>query len=146
MKARRMKEKEKKNKFNSKKILKILFILLLIIVISIAGYYIYQNIISNTQEKNLLLEDKDVFGMLLKNIEIEEKNGLYNFQAQVENTLKEKFEKQAVQIIFRDERDQKVVKYQYIIEDLEQGETQDIEIITSEPLNEFYTFEVKKII
>lgn len=146
MKARRMKEKEKKNKFNSKKILKILFILLLIIVISIAGYYIYQNIISNTQEKNLLLEDKDVFGMLLKNIEIEEKNGLYNFKAQVENTLKEKFEKQAVQIIFRDERDQKVVKYQYIIEDLEQGETQDIEIITSEPLNEFYTFEVKKII
>lgn len=144
MKARRM--KEKKNKFNSKKILKILFILLLIIVISIAGYYIYQNIISNTQEKNLLLEDKDVFGMLLKNIEIEEKNGLYNFKAQVENTLKEKFEKQAVQIIFRDERDQKVVKYQYIIEDLEQGETQDIEIITSEPLNEFYTFEVKKII
>ena len=141
-----MKEKEKKNKFNSKKILKILFILLLIIVISIAGYYIYQNIISNTQEKNLLLEDKDVFGMLLKNIEIEEKNGLYNFKAQVENTLKEKFEKQAVQIIFRDERDQKVVKYQYIIEDLEQGETQDIEIITSEPLNEFYTFEVKKII
>ena len=142
MKAKRMKEKEKKH---SKKIIMLVIILLLLAIIGTAGYFIYNNL-NNGKVEDPLLEDKDALGMKLKNITIEEQEGIYIFKAQVENTLQEKFEKQSVQIIFRDETNQKVVKYQYVIEDLEKGETQDIEIQTSEPLNEFYTFEIKKVV
>ena len=142
MKVKRMKEKEKKH---SKKVIMLVIVLLLLAIIGTAGYFIY-NSLNNSKAENPLLEDKDALGMKLKNITIEEREGIYVFKAQVENTLKEKFEKQSVQIIFRDETDKKAVKYQYVIEDLERGEMQDIEIQTSEPLNEFYTFEIKRVV
>ena len=150
MKAKRMKEKVKKNKKEGKKFGKkliiVLIIILLLIVVGISGYFIYNNFDNKNNEEQGLLSDKDVFGMKLKNISIEEEDGVYVFRAQVENTLKKKFEKQPVQIIFRDEKNQKIIKYQYTILDLEKGETQNIEIKTSEPLNEFYTFEIKKVV
>ena len=150
MKAKRMKEKVKKNKKEGKKFGKkliiVLIIILLLIVVGISGYFIYKNLDNNENEEIGLLDNRKVFGMELKNISIEEQDGVYVFKAQVENTLKEKFEKQPVQIIFRDEKSQKIIKYQYMIEDLEKGETQNIEIKTSEPLNEFYTFEIKKVV
>lgn len=144
MKAKRMKKKEKKNKIKFGKILKIVVILLLFTIIGVSGYFIFQNY-NNSKEENLLLADKDVFGMKLRNIKIEQEGEIYIFRAEVKNTLNEKFEKQPVQIVFKDEGSQKILKYQYVILNLEKGETQEIEIKTSEPLDEFYTFEIKKV-
>lgn len=152
MKAKRMKEKDskkkkdRKNNNHRKAIIILVIILLLIAILGTAGFFIYKNLDNNENEEIGLLDNRKVFGMELKNISIEEEDGVYVFKAQVENTLKEKFEKQPVQIIFRDEKSQKIIKYQYMIEDLEKGETQNIEIKTSEPLNEFYTFEIKKVV
>ena len=104
-------------------------------------FFIYKN--SNKVEDPLLGE-KDVFGMELKNIRIEKQNGIYIFTAQLKNTLNEKFESKPVQIIFRDEKNQKIIKYKYTINDLEKGEIQDIKIKTSEPIDEFYTFYIEE--
>ena len=139
-----MKKKEKKNNIKFGKILKIVVILLLFTIIGVSGYFIFQNY-NNSKEENLLLADKDVFGMKLRNIKIEQEGEIYIFRAEVKNTLNEKFEKQPVQIVFKDEGSQKILKYQYVILNLEKGETQEIEIKTSEPLDEFYTFEIKKV-
>lgn len=154
MKAKRMKQKESKSQSKNnrkankniepKKIVKIkkviVAFLLLIFIICIGFFFIYNN---SNNEEDPLLSEKDVFGMELKNISIEEQNGVYVFKAQLKNTLNEKFESKPVQIIFRDEKNQKVIKYQYTINNLEKGQTQDIQIKTSEPINEFYTFDVE---
>lgn len=158
MKAKRMKQKENKSKINrkvnrnigtdrtiktkntikSKKI--VLFFLVLIIIIGIIGFLVYNNF--NKEESDPLLGDKYVFGMELTNISIENQSGVYVFKAQLKNTLKEKFESKPVQIVFRDESNQGIIKYQYTIDNLEKGQIQDIQIKTSKPLNEFYTFDV----
>lgn len=166
MKAKRMKQKEhkaknKKNfgkrninynntrranstyKINKLKIFKVILALLVIAIIIIGAFVIYNNL--NEKSTDPLLGDKDVFGMKLTNISIEYQNGVYILNALLKNTLKEKFESKPVQIVFRDEANQKIVKYQYTIKDLEKGETQDIQIKTSEPINEFYTFDVKGV-
>lgn len=141
-KAKRMLKKEKKG---SKKIIMVIMIIILLLIIGAVIFLMNKNF-NKPEEKTDLLENKEVFGMELKNITIEKQGEVYVFKAQIENTLNEKFEKQPVQIIFSDEKNQKVLKYQYVILDLEKGETQNIEIKTSEPLNEFYTFEIKKVV
>lgn len=145
MKAKRMKQKVSKSKIKNKRNIKInKVILLFIVLVAIVGavvFFIYKN--SNKVEDPLLGE-KDVFGMELKNIRIEKQNGIYIFTAQLKNTLNEKFESKPVQIIFRDEKNQKIIKYKYTINDLEKGETQDIKIKTSEPIDEFYTFYIEE--
>lgn len=145
MKAKRMKQKVSKSKIKNKRNIKInKVILLFIVLVAIVGavvFFIYKN--SNKVEDPLLGE-KDVFGMELKNISIEKQNGIYIFTAQLKNTLNEKFESKPVQIIFRDEKNQKIIKYKYTINDLEKGETQDIKIKTSEPIDEFYTFYIEE--
>lgn len=142
-KARRMLKKEKKG--SKKIIMTIIVVIILLLIIGAVIFFMHKNF-NKPEEKTDLLEDKEVFGMELKNITIEKQGEVYVFKAQIENTLNEKFEKQPVQIIFSDEKNQKVLKYQYVILDLEKGETQNIEIKTSEPLNEFYTFEIKKVV
>ncbi len=145
MKAKRMKQKVSKSKIKNKRNIKInKVILLFIVLVAIVGavvFFIYKN--SNKVEDPLLGE-KDVFGMELKNIRIEKQNGIYIFTAQLKNTLNEKFESKPVQIIFRDEKNQKIIKYKYTINDLEKGEIQDIKIKTSEPIDEFYTFYIEE--
>ena len=145
MKAKRMKQKVSKSKIKNKRNIKInKVILLFIVLVAIVGavvFFIYKN--SNKVEDPLLGE-KDVFGMELKNIRIEKQNGIYIFTAQLKNTLNEKIESKPVQIIFRDEKNQKIIKYKYTINDLEKGETQDIKIKTSEPIDEFYTFYIEE--
>ncbi len=145
MKAKRMKQKVSKSKIKNKRNIKInKVILLFIVLVAIVGavvFFIYKN--SNKVEDPLLGE-KDIFGMELKNISIEKQNGIYIFTAQLKNTLNEKFESKPVQIIFRDEKNQKIIKYKYTINDLEKGETQDIKIKTSEPIDEFYTFYIEE--
>lgn len=145
MKAKRMKQKVSKSKIKNKRNIKInKVILLFIVLVAIVGavvFFIYKN--SNKVEDPLLGE-KDVFGMELKNISIEKQNGIFIFTAQLKNTLNEKFESKPVQIIFRDEKNQKIIKYKYTINDLEKGETQDIKIKTSEPIDEFYTFYIEE--
>lgn len=145
MKAKRMKQKVSKSKIKNKRNIKInKVILLFIVLVAIIGavvFFIYKN--SNKVEDPLLGE-KDVFGMELKNISIEKQNGIYIFTAQLKNTLNEKFESKPVQIIFRDEKNQKIIKYKYTINDLEKGEIQDIKIKTSEPIDEFYTFYIEE--
>lgn len=145
MKAKRMKQKVSKSKIKNKRNIKInKVILLFIVLVAIVGavvFFIYKN--SNKVE-DLLLGEKDVFGMELKNISIEKQNGIYIFTAQLKNTLNEKFESKPVQIIFRDEKNQKIIKYKYTINDLEKGEIQDIKIKTSEPIDEFYTFYIEE--
>lgn len=151
MKAKRMKQKESKSKIrnkNNREVNKnnkakkvVLALLVFIIILGIVFLIVYNN--SRKKEEDTLLSEKDVFGMELKNISIEEQNGVYVFKAQLKNTLNEKFESKPVQIIFRDEKNQKVIKYQYTINNLEKGQTQDIQIKTSEPINEFYTFDVE---
>lgn len=145
MKAKRMKQKVSKSKIKNKRNIKInKVILLFIVLVAIVGavvFFIYKN--SNKVEDPLLGE-KDVFGMELKNISIEKQNGIYIFTAQLKNTLNEKFESKPVQIIFRDEKNQKIIKYKYTINDLEKGEIQDIKIKTSEPIDEFYTFYIEE--
>ena len=142
-KARRMLKKEKKG---SKKIIMTIIVVIILLLIIGAVIFLMNKNFNKPEEKTDLLENKEVFGMELKNITIEKQGEVYVFKAQIENTLNEKFEKQPVQIIFSDEKNQKVLKYQYVILDLEKGETQNIEIKTSEPLNEFYTFEIKKVV
>lgn len=142
-KARRMLKKEKKG--SKKIIMTIIVVIILLLIIGAVIFFMNKNF-NKPEEKTDLLENKEVFGMELKNITIEKQGEVYVFKAQIENTLNEKFEKQPVQIIFSDEKNQKVLKYQYVILDLEKGETQNIEIKTSEPLNEFYTFEIKKVV
>ena len=145
MKAKRMKQKVSKSKIKNKRNIKInKVILLFIVLVAIVGavvFFIYKN--SNKVEDPLLGE-KDIFGMELKNISIEKQNGIYIFTAQLKNTLNEKFESKPVQIIFRDEKNQKIIKYKYTINDLEKGEIQDIKIKTSEPIDEFYTFYIEE--
>lgn len=151
MKAKRMKQKGSKSKIrnkNNREVNKnnkakkvVLALLVFIIILGIVFLIVYNN--SRKKEEDTLLSEKDVFGMELKNISIEEQNGVYIFKAQLKNTLNEKFESRPVQIIFRDEKNQKVIKYQYTINDLEKGQTQDIQIKTAEPINDFYTFYVE---
>lgn len=145
MKAKRMKQKVSKSKIKNKRNIKInkviLFFIVLVAIVGAVVFFIYKN--SNKVEDPLLGE-KDVFGMELKNISIEKQNGIYIFTAQLKNTLNEKFESKPVQIIFRDEKNQKIIKYKYTINDLEKGEIQDIKIKTSEPIDEFYTFYIEE--
>lgn len=145
MKAKRMKQKVSKSKIKNKRNIKInkviLFFIVLVAIVGAVVFFMYK---SSNKEEDPLLGEKDVFGMELKNISIEKQNGIYIFTAQLKNTLNEKFESKPVQIIFRDEKNQKIIKYKYTINDLEKGEIQDIKIKTSEPIDEFYTFYIEE--
>lgn len=145
MKAKRMKQKVSKSKIKNKRNIKInKVILLFIVLVAIVGAVVFLIYKNSNKVEDPLLGEKDVFGMELKNISIEKQNGIYIFTAQLKNTLNEKFESKPVQIIFRDEKNQKIIKYKYTINDLEKGETQDIKIKTSEPIDEFYTFYIEE--
>ena len=145
MKAKRMKQKVSKSKIKNKRNIKInKVILLFIVLVAIVGAVVFLIYKNSNKVEDPLLGEKDVFGMELKNISIEKQNGIYIFTAQLKNTLNEKFESKPVQIIFRDEKKKKIIKYKYTINDLEKGETQDIKIKTSEPIDEFYTFYIEE--
>lgn len=145
-KPRRMKEDDTKKTDRSKakrRILKVFAIIIIIVILIAIPGFIMMNFENNHNENpDTLLDDKEVLGMVIKDIKIEDMDGLKVFKAIVENTSNKKFEQKEVQIVFRDEKSQKINKYPYVILDLEKGETQEIIIKTSEPLDEFYNFDI----
>ena len=154
-KAKRMLKPEKKRerherqgeKKTSKKLLKNIFILFIIILCLIAIYFLVTNFFNKQEETETgILEEKEVLGMELKDIKIEENGGVYTWKAILTNTSGEKFNNKRVQLIFKSEEGNKIYKYPYKITDLEKGETQEIEIKTSEPLDKFVEFDIKGVV
>ena len=154
-KAKRMLKPEKKRerherqgeKKTSKKLLKNIFILFIIILCLIAIYFLVTNFFNKQEETETgILEEKEVLGMELKDIKIEENGGVYTWKAILINTSGEKFNNKRVQLIFKSEEGNKIYKYPYKITDLEKGETQEIEIKTSEPLDKFVEFDIKGVV
>ncbi len=154
-KAKRMLKPEKKRKHHerqgekktSKKFVKNIFISFIIILGLIAIYFLVTNFLNKQEETETgILEEKEVLGMELKDIKIEENGGVYTWKAFLTNTSGEKFNNKRVQLIFKSEEGNKVYKYPYKITDLEKGETQEIEIKTSEPLDKFVEFDIKGVV
>ena len=154
-KAKRMLKPEKKRirherqgeKKTYKKFIKNICISFMIILSLIAIYFLVTNFLNKKEETEAgILEEKEVLGMELKDIKIEEKDGVYKWKAILTNTSGEKFNNKRVQLIFKSEEGNKIYKYPYKITDLEKGETQEIEIKTSEPLDEFAEFDIKGIV
>lgn len=154
-KAKRMLKPEKKRKHHerqgekktSKKFVKNIFISFIIILGLIAIYFLITNFLNKQEETETgILEEKEVLGMELKDIKIEENGGVYTWKAILTNTSGEKFNNKRVQLIFKSEEGNKVYKYPYKITDLEKGETQEIEIKTSEPLDKFVEFDIKGVV
>lgn len=154
-KAKRMLKPEKKRKRHEKqgekktykKLAKSIFISFMIILGLIAIYFLVTNFFNKQEETETgILEEKEVLGMELKDIKIEENGGVYTWKAILTNTSGEKFNNKRVQLIFKSEEGNKVYKYPYKITDLEKGETQEIEIKTSEPLDKFVEFDIKGVV
>ena len=154
-KAKRMLKPEKKRKHHerqgekktSKKFVKNIFISFIIILGLIAIYFLVTNFLNKQEETETgILEEKEVLGMELKDIKIEENGGVYTWKAILTNTSGEKFNNKRVQLIFKSEEGNKVYKYPYKITDLEKGEIQEIEIKTSEPLDKFVEFDIKGVV
>ena len=134
-------------KKTSKKFVKNIFISFIIILGLIAIYFLITNFLNKQEETETgILEEKEVLGMELKDIKIEENGGVYTWKAILTNTSGEKFNNKRVQLIFKSEEGNKVYKYPYKITDLEKGETQEIEIKTSEPLDKFVEFDIKGVV
>ena len=121
--------------------------LFIIILCLIAIYFLVTNFFNKQEETETgILEEKEVLGMELKDIKIEENGGVYTWKAILINTSGEKFNNKRVQLIFKSEEGNKIYKYPYKITDLEKGETQEIEIKTSEPLDKFVEFDIKGVV
>ena len=139
-KAKRMLKPEKKRRRHErqgekktyKKFIKNICISFMIILSLIAIYFLVTNFLNKKEETEA--------GIL------EEKDGVYTWKAILTNTSGEKFNNKRVQLIFKSEEGNKIYKYPYKITDLEKGETQEIEIKTSEPLDEFAEFDIKGVV
>lgn len=149
MKAKRFKKTRRAKKRKSSKYIKTVLSIMciLLIIIIVFSLLIKHRRNENSNENKFgdlgLLKEKVVFDMKIKDVSIEQKEGIYTFKAKVINTSNKDFQKEKVYIIFKSEEEKQIIKYPYVILDLKKNQTQDIEINTSEDLTKYDTFDVK---
>lgn len=150
MKAKRMKKQNK----NEKKVRKSITLLIIIIVIIALGtgilYYkpidasiIFQN--HNRNEMNLSEEfkkEKEFEGMVIKDITMKREDGITYFSANIENSTDKKFEEKDIKIIFQREDLSQMSILKTHLQNMEPGESVNIQLSTSANLMEAYTFKI----